>query len=230
MLDTGDALIGGGFVGDRTQGEAIVAGMNLMGYDAMALGSKELSLGPEVLQQRMAEARFPMLSANVVFSDTGELLARPYTVLEVGSHRLGVIGLTRLPATALVSFRVLDPQQAAAQYVPRVAGQADVVILLTNLEYRAGLALVRAVPGIDLLITALPGQLPSQAVRVPETGTVVVTAEQPLTRHTGRRVGRLVVTVERDGTLIGESWTSVVMYNKIADDPQMKALLDCYRP
>jgi len=41
----GDALVGGGILGDITQGEAIVAGMNLMSYDAFALGPKELALG-----------------------------------------------------------------------------------------------------------------------------------------------------------------------------------------
>lgn len=230
MLDTGDALIGGGILGDGTQGEAIVAGMNLMGYDAMALGPKELSLGLEVLRLRMAEAQFPLLAANVVATDTQELLAQPYTVLDVGGQRLGVIGLTRQPDTPLIGFQVLDAQQSLARYVPEVAGQADVVILLTNLDYRTGAALVRGVPGIDLLVSALPDQVPGQAVRLPETGTIVVAADHPTPGHTGRRVGRLVVRLGSDGTLGGESWRSVPMDGTIADDPEMRALLDSFRP
>jgi 2',3'-cyclic-nucleotide 2'-phosphodiesterase (5'-nucleotidase family) len=216
-------------LGDATGGEVIVAGMNMMGYDAMALGPNELSLGLDVLQQRMAEAVFPMLSANLVLSGTGDLVAQPYTILEVGDHRLGVIGLTRPPDAPLAEFKVLDPQQTAARYVPEVAEQADIVLLLTNLKYAAGIALGEAVPGIDLMVTALPGQLPTQAVHLPGTATLVITAEQPFPRHTGRRVGRLVVTVESDGSLTGESWTSEAMGNQLADDRLMKALLDGYR-
>lgn len=237
MLDTGDALAGGGWLGELTDGEAIVAGMNLMGYDALALGPKELSLGLDKLRRRMEEAGFPVLSANVVLSGTDELLADPFAVVQAGDHRVGVIGLTRplVPANGgavapTAGFRVLDPQQAAARYMPQVAEQAGTVIVLTNLDYRAGLALAEAVPGIDLLIAALPEQLPGQYVRVPATGTIVVSAEQPAPRHTGRRVGRLVVTVDGEGNLSGESWASHAMDRTLADDPLMDVLLEKARP
>jgi hypothetical protein len=65
-----------------------------------------------------------------------------------------------------------------------------------------------------------------QALRLPEVGTLVVTAEQPFPRHTGRRVGRLAVLIESDGSLSGESWTSVSMGSQFADDLLMSALLD----
>jgi 5'-nucleotidase/UDP-sugar diphosphatase len=230
LVDTGDALVGGGLLGDETQGEAIVAGMNLMGYDAMALGPKELSLGSDLLRQRMQEAQFAMLSANVVLSNREELFAQPYAIVPVAGYRLGLIGLTRPPEGPDGDFRVLDPQQAAERYVADLAGQVDVVVVLTNLPYQAGLALASAVPGIDLLIAALPDQLPQQAVRAPGTGTIVITAEQPTAGHTGRRVGRLAVMVGSDGVLSGESWASVPMDATLADDLQMKELLDRYRP
>jgi 2',3'-cyclic-nucleotide 2'-phosphodiesterase (5'-nucleotidase family) len=230
VLDTGDALIGGAWLGDLTDGEVIVAGMNLMGYDAMALGPKELLLGPDKLRQRMEEADFPMLSANVVLSGTTELVAEPFTILEVGDRRLGVIGLTRRPTPPLGDFQVLDPEQAAAHYVPEVAGQAGTVIVLTNMSYDPALALAEAIPGIDLLIAGLPVQLPSQAGRVPGTYTLAVTTEPPAPRHTGRYVGRLAVLAGGDGHLSEESWSAVPMNGTIVDDPQMQALIEKYRP
>jgi 2',3'-cyclic-nucleotide 2'-phosphodiesterase (5'-nucleotidase family) len=230
LLDGGDALIGDGVLGEATQGEALVAGMNLMGYDAMALGPKELSLGLDVLQQRIAQAEFAMLSANVVLAGTEQLLVPPFTVLDVAGHRVGIIGLTRMPDKPQAGFEVLDLEQALARYVPQVATQADTVVLLTNAGYRAVMDMVTAVPGIDLAVTGLPDQLPRAAVRAPETGTIVVTAEQPVALHTGRRVGRLVLTIGGDGSLSGESWESVPLDNQFADDPQMKALLDGYNP
>jgi 2',3'-cyclic-nucleotide 2'-phosphodiesterase (5'-nucleotidase family) len=202
--------------------------MNLMAYDAMTLGPKELSLGLDVLRQRMDEARFPILSANAVLADSGDLLALPYTVLQVGSYRLGIIGLTRPVDDLPPDVRVLDPQGALERYLPEISIQVDTVILLTNLGYRRGIALVQAVPGVDLLVAALPNQLPAQAVRVPDTGTLVVTAEQPFPRHTGRQVGRLVVTLDGGETLVQESWASVSMGPQIPEDFQMRALLSTY--
>lgn len=228
-MDTGDALIGGGILGDATKGEVIVSGMSAMHYDAMTLGPKELSMGVDLLGQRVAEAEFPILSANVVLTGTETLFAEPYTIVEVGGHRVGIIGLTRVPSKPRPGFQILDPQDTVTRYVPEVAEQASTIVVLTNMRYRDALDLARAVPGIDLVIAALPGQLPQDVAEVAKTGTLVVTAEQPLKRHTGRRVGRLAVTLESDGSLQDPSWATKWMDREIPDDPQMKELLDRYR-
>jgi 2',3'-cyclic-nucleotide 2'-phosphodiesterase (5'-nucleotidase family) len=205
-----------------------VAGMNLMGYNAMALGPNELSLGGKVLQTRLDEVQFPVLSANILWTSTGKHVAQPYTVLQVGARRVGVIGLTRPPDVELPDFEYLEPEEALSPLVADVRAQADSVILLTNLTYRSALDLVQRVPGIDLLVAALPTQLPDRAVRAPQTGTLAVTAEQPLPRHAGRRIGKLVVSLGSDGTLGGESWASVPLGPSVGDDPEMDALLEKY--
>lgn len=229
MLDTGDALIGDGTLGRATLGQVVVAGMNLMGYDAMALGPRELVLGPEVLHERMAEAEFPILSANVVLEESGQLLAEPYTLLPVGDRRVGVLGLTRPPDEAVPGFQVLDPQEAATRYLPELDQQASTVVVLTNLDYRSALALADAVPGIDLVVAGLPDRFPDQALRAPTTGTLVVSADQPSPGHTGRWVGRLAVAIDNDGRLRDDAWMSVPLDSGMPDDPDMAALLDEYR-
>lgn len=203
-----------------------MAGLNLMGYNAMALGPNELALGPDVLQKRMAEAQFPILSANVAIIDSGQLLALPYTVLEVGGHQVGVIGLTRAPDAAVPGFQVLDPQEALAKFVPELAQQAATIIVLTNLPYRAAQSLASVVPGIDLLIAARPEYIPAQVVLAPGTGAMILSAEMPTPRHTGRRVGRLTVTVGADGKLSAPQWQTVAMGPQIADDATMRDLLN----
>ena len=203
--------------------------MNLMGYDAMALGPKELSLGLEVLRQRIVEAEFPMLSANVVLSDSGELLAQPYAIKEIAGFRVGIIGLTRVPKNMPAGLQVLNAQEAAVRCVAEVAQEADTIILLTNVKYNQAVQLVRVLPDVDLLVAALPNQLPNQAVRMPDTKALAVTAEQPTQGHTGRWVGKLVVTVESDGSLSLESWQAMSLVKTYADDLKMAVLLNSYR-
>jgi 2',3'-cyclic-nucleotide 2'-phosphodiesterase (5'-nucleotidase family) len=228
-LDTGDALLGGGKLGEKTRGEAIVAGMSLMGYDAMALGPKELSLGLDTLRQRMAEAEFPMISANVVLSGTQQLLAEPYVILERAGQKLGVIGLTRHPSSSPAGMQVLDVKQAAERYVPEVAAQADTVIVLTNLDEGTARALAAAVPGIDLVVTAVPPNFPTSATRAPGTNTLVVVADLASPAHSGRAIGRLAVRLQPDGSLTNEQWQTLWMDKRIADDPEMAALLARYQ-
>jgi 2',3'-cyclic-nucleotide 2'-phosphodiesterase (5'-nucleotidase family) len=203
--------------------------MNLMQYDAMALGPYELSLGPVVLRERIQQAAFPILSANVLDRSSGALVAEPYVVLKVGDHRVAVVGLTRLPKEALDKFEVLGPEEVLPQVAAEVVGLADMVILLTNLPFRSAQELVQDTPEIDLLVAALPEQLPKRAVRLSTPGTLAITAEQPVPRHTGRWVGRLVAVLASDGSLGNESWTLVPMGPEIADDPQMAILLDTYQ-
>ncbi len=229
LLDTGDALVAPEGSQGQVRGADVVAGMNLMGYDAMAIGPMELGLGTETLRQRLSEADFPMLSANVRWRSDQALVGEPYVVLQVSSVRIGVIGLTRNPGEEFADFEVLEPHDVLAQLVPEVEMEADTVVLLTNLPYRSALELAEAVPGIDLVIAALPRQLPEVPARIPQTGTIAVTAEQALQNHSGRRVGRLVVVVAGDGTLSGEVWESRSMGPEFADDPEMKALLDEFR-
>jgi 2',3'-cyclic-nucleotide 2'-phosphodiesterase (5'-nucleotidase family) len=203
--------------------------MNLVGTNAMALGPYELALGTDVLRERMGESEFPIVSANVFVTSTADLFASAYVILDVAGYRVGVVGLSRQPKDAVADFYVQDPTSAAAAVVPELRSQSDTVILLTNLEYRQAMALASAVPGIDLVIAANPGQLPTQAVVVPATNSLIVAAEQPVAQHTGRRVGRLQVTIRPDGTLSNPTWQSVSLDETFADDAAMATLLDQFR-
>lgn len=230
VLDTGDALRGGGLLGDTTDGQAVVAAMNLVATDAMALGRNELSLGSAELQKRMAEARFPMLSANVSVRGSPELFAPPFAIVDIAGHRIALLGLTRLPSEAVADFDVRDPSTAVEPVLDELMGQVDTIILLTNMDYRSAMQLASVLPGIDLVVSASPGQLPTDAVRVAGTGSLVVAAEQPVARHTGRRVGRLTVLLNHGGSLTDPQWHSISLDSSYADDPDMATLLAGYRP
>ena len=71
-----------------------IEAMNLIGYQAMAVGNHEFNFGLDVLRRAQAQARFPFLSANTVGVDDGEPAFQPYLVLQAGALRVGVLGLT----------------------------------------------------------------------------------------------------------------------------------------
>jgi 2',3'-cyclic-nucleotide 2'-phosphodiesterase (5'-nucleotidase family) len=98
LLDAGDLLQGNPFayVAARVAPERpspIVAAMNVMRYDAAAVGNHEYDYGVPYLQRAVSQARFPFLSANTYRPD-GTHLFRPWTVVERQGIKVGIIGAT----------------------------------------------------------------------------------------------------------------------------------------
>ncbi|MBW7934435.1 MAG: hypothetical protein H3C62_12690, partial [Gemmatimonadaceae bacterium] len=68
LVDAGDLLQGNPmtFVASRTPAmpHPVMAAMNVMHYDAAAVGNHEFNYGVPFLQQAVAQAKFPFLAAN----------------------------------------------------------------------------------------------------------------------------------------------------------------------
>ena len=190
LFDNGDFLQGnplGDLVSAGMRGPAavphpMIAAMNALGYDAATLGNHEFSHGLEFLQGAIADAGFPVISANLALSLgitplQDRTLVPPTTLLsrtltdDRGREMpltIGVIGLAP-PQTILWERQKLgetlharDIIEAAAAHVPslRDAG-ADIVIALSHSGIGAGeashrmenaTAALAALPGIDALI------------------------------------------------------------------------------
>ncbi|WP_312227447.1 bifunctional UDP-sugar hydrolase/5'-nucleotidase UshA [Pseudescherichia sp.] len=79
---------------DLLDAEPDFRGMNLIGYDAMAVGNHEFDNPMEVLRQQEKWAKFPFLSANIYQKSTGERLFKPWAIFKRQDLKIGVIGLT----------------------------------------------------------------------------------------------------------------------------------------
>lgn len=97
VLDAGDFSQGDSTV-SLSEGATAIELMNMVGYDAVALGNHEFDYGYEVLKQNMASANFPVLAANVKYN--GELAFDDAAVFTTpGGTKIGVFGLDT-PETA----------------------------------------------------------------------------------------------------------------------------------
>ncbi|MBB1073588.1 bifunctional UDP-sugar hydrolase/5'-nucleotidase [Rhodoferax sp. 4810] len=165
LLDGGDVNTG---VPESDLQDAVpdFKGMNLLGYQAMAVGNHEFDKPLAVLKMQRDLAQFPMLSANIY--ENGQRMFAPYKVFNLGGLRVGVMGLTTedtrkmaLPDNvAHLDFR--SPITEARSVVPELRAKADVVIAATHMgHYENGqhgtqaegdVEMARAVPGIDLVV------------------------------------------------------------------------------
>ncbi|ECP7609065.1 bifunctional UDP-sugar hydrolase/5'-nucleotidase [Salmonella enterica subsp. enterica serovar Thompson] len=79
---------------DLQDAEPDFRGMNLIGYDAMAVGNHEFDNPLTVFRQQEKWAKFPFLSANIYQKSTGERLFKPWAIFTRQDIKIAVIGLT----------------------------------------------------------------------------------------------------------------------------------------
>jgi len=151
LFDGGD-LFQGSWPVNATHGRGSVLAYNLMGVDAAAVGNHEFDYGGAegghplrgAFENAAREAEYAWLSANV-FDQNGvrwqpEGVA-PWTVIERGGVRVGVIGLTTTdtPSTTLaknvVDLQFRDVVQVVGELAPRLRDdeRADVVVVVGHL-------------------------------------------------------------------------------------------------
>ncbi len=258
LLDGGDVNTG---IPESDLQDAVpdFKGMNLLGYQAMAVGNHEFDKPRAVLEMQRQLAQFPMLSANIY--EHGERLFAPYKIFNLGGVRVGVMGLTTEDTykmvhpdhVANVEFRSVIAE--ATQVVPELRRQADVVIAATHMgHYENGhhgtqamgdVEMARAVNGIDLVVgghSQNPACMKAENVLdrayVPasactpdrQNGTWIVQAHE-----WGKYVGRADFEY-RNGNfklvhyaLIPVNLKSAPQIPQVAEDPTMLTLLSPYQ-
>ena len=183
LLDNGDFLQGSALAdlaaqGRRRRGHPVIGAMNALAYDAATLGNHEFNYGLRVLDRALAQARFPVVSANILRRRGAggpledDTLAPPHAILDrvltdgMGRRhaiRIGILGLTppeilRWDQAHLSGHLDARPMvEAARAWVPalRQAG-ADVVICLahTGIAERSG---TTGRDGLGADLAELPG-------------------------------------------------------------------------
>ena len=196
------------------KGAQMVALFNALGVDAVVFGNHEFDFGPEVTQQRMAEAKFLWLGTNVLGPDGkpfGGALAT--TTRQVGDLTIGLFGLLT-PETAklsspgpTVTFAPVVPTAKTAVEALRQAG-ADVIIALTHLSIAEDRALAQQVPGISVIL----GGHEHEPITWYEGGTLILKAG-----YDAHYLGRVDLTIEKKVTEKGAQVTVTPSWRMIAN-------------
>jgi len=138
-------------------------GMNLIGYDAMAVGNHEFDNALDVVEMQRKLADFPMLAANIYDKETGERYFDAYKVFDVNGLRIAVIGLTtedtvRIGNAEYISgldFR--DPATEIKTVIKEIkdADAADLIFASTHMGHYADAASGSNAPGDVALARAM---------------------------------------------------------------------------
>jgi len=148
------------------EGESMVEVMNTMGYDATAIGNHEFDFGLDNLEQRVRQANFPYLAANIRWkvSETlpTELGILAYTTAVVNDLTVGIIGLstTDTPRTTnpanVVDLSFLNYEPVLRETVEQLRELApDLIFVVSHVCMAALRPLAAAVA--DLSISLMGG-------------------------------------------------------------------------
>jgi len=190
LLDAGD-MFTGTLISDTFQGESVMAVMNRMGYRASVLGNHEFDYGLQTMRDRIRQARFPILSANVElpFNIDGT------RVFQVKGIRFGIIGLSteETPTTThpknVNGVRFLDVVETVGQVLPTLHKACDFVIVLGHLTPEEELRVAKAFPEIRLIVSGHSHSELQQPIR--QNDTMIVR-----TGSFGRFVGQVDLDFE----------------------------------
>ncbi|GBC91972.1 Mannosylglucosyl-3-phosphoglycerate phosphatase [bacterium HR15] len=242
VVDCGDFMDGTPF-SLHYFGEADITAMNACGYDYATLGNHEFSNSLPQVQKLIRMARFPYVCANARLRATGTPLCHPYLVVERNGLRLALFGLivrdTQNYRGAREGVEILDPYAVAAQLVPQLRQQADVVILLSHLGIETDMELARRVPGIDVIVGGhshtrlmqprfVPWDKPLSKSVMGLNGTVIVQAHQ-----WGGELGRLEIFAYRDRethrwALVAYKGELIPITRQIPEDPAVTRVVNRY--
>ena len=216
LLDAGDIFTG--TLSRRSHGAVAFDLMQLMDYDAMAIGNHEFEYGWERFADEKSRAPFPVLGANLFYAGTNHPYAQPWTIIERAGIRIGVIGLLgEDAATALIpeniaGVDVRDPGAILAPLVKRLRGEVDLIVVLVHQGPTAPMqtddeadptifrgndenfALAGAVPGVDVILAGHTDAGTPEALVHPQTGTRIMQ-----TWGQGQHLGRLVINIDASG-------------------------------
>lgn len=153
LLAAGDMIQGNPWA-NLFKGKSTIEVMNAMRFDAMVVGNHEFDFGPKVLKQRMAQARFPVLGANV----KGLAALKPYVIKNFPGVRVAIIGVVT-PETPVAThprnvtgLTFSTPESAVRKYLPELKRRADIIIVLSHCGFQADRELAAKVPGIDVIV------------------------------------------------------------------------------
>lgn len=223
LLAAGDMIQGNNWT-NLFQGTSTIEAMNAMGFDAMVVGNHEFDFGQGALMERIKQATFPVLGANVV----GLSGLKPYMVKELDGVKIAVIGVFTAEAPVsthprnVVGLAFLPPLDTVERYVRELRDKNDLIIVLSHQGLGADIELAKKVAGVDVIVG---GHTHTKLTRPIQVGnTVIVQAFE----H-GKALGVLDLVVRNGKIVTAENRLEPVGPKTGWDNKAVAALVGKYR-
>ena len=157
ILDAGDLffstpnLNSGNSQSELHRANAIMSGYEKIGCDAINVGKYELLAGLSFLKEQASKTSIPFVSANLRDATTGELLFDPYVIIDRGTLKVGIIGLTNLVPDTMKTVTADDYLKAGKGSIIEIKNKVDVLVLMVNSDRNSYKSLPIEFPDADFI-------------------------------------------------------------------------------
>ena len=202
--------------------------MELMGYDALNLGSPEFNLGKEFLEHTHSRVSFPYIASNLLYGGSRLPWTREYIIKEVGGIKVAILGVFDPDGLAQIynqehvkGLEIIPPEVALNRLLPEVRGKADLVILLSRFDVNGTIALVKAVKGVDVAISSGSDQV--YFAKEPENTVLLQTGSL------GETLGSLKITLDEKRVLSVSDRRHVPLRSSVPGNVEIERLVEKYK-
>ncbi|MAI03115.1 MAG: serine/threonine protein phosphatase [Gammaproteobacteria bacterium] len=249
LVDAGDIFTGA--LSKKSEGKLPFDLYSAMNYDTLTLGNHEFEYGWERLVETIPRANFPVLNANIVHQESGELIAQPYTILNRNGVKVGVIGVMGIDAfyNTMASFHrtgltIKDPTETAQYWADIIRDEVNIIVVLTHQNRTAPMqtnkesdpsvqrgfdedyAMAGNLKGVDVIFGGHSDNGLQEPVIHPDTGTVI-----GLTFGQGMHLGytKFKIDTQKHDVEFIEGYLIPVNSKQLLEDKQTATLIKDYR-
>jgi len=168
LVDAGDFTYPAKRTGEELKSAFFLRAMELLRYDAIALGENEMRKGKAAVEEFTSRYRLPLVSTNIIDRGTGRTLAQKYVIVRVGGKRglFGIRGGKKIGIFSVIlpyfihnavqnpqDYEVVDSRLAALEAVSFLKKKGcDLIVALCHEGWNKSIELASSVDGIDIVI------------------------------------------------------------------------------
>ena len=200
LLDAGDH-IQGTLESDVSEGASIIAFYNFLGIDVATIGNHDFDEGYENLWKLIEESDMPVLSANLVWADSGEPVqyVKPYIIKNYDGIKVAIIGLTTTDTPKMAFPAHVEP----VEFLDEIErGALDTVDQAAALLRRRGIAPTEAIARKAMAIAAQICVYTNDSLTVETLDATDTSAVEAFTTSTVERYGAVDGIVNCVGSIL----------------------------
>jgi 2',3'-cyclic-nucleotide 2'-phosphodiesterase (5'-nucleotidase family) len=201
--------------------------MNMLHYDATALGNHEFDMGQELQNKRRKQAKFPFICCNIDATGAVVKQPEPYVILKAGKIKIPFLGIIQLGENGLPDshpsrlegLKFTDGIEKAKDFL-WLKEKYGMLIGLSHLGVEVDESLAKAYPQFDVILgghshTTITTPMMVNGVMIVQTGSGL------------KNVGLTTIQVA-DGKITDRKYELIPLANISKTDPVVQALIDKY--
>jgi len=226
LLATGNVVSQAGRQ-DEIKYQIAISAMKKMGYQAVNIGEKDLTLGVDYLKYVQESFQAPIVCANLI--SEGKPLFSQYRIVKIGSLSVGIIGVISKKYQYLIDTQepkltLLEPQNAIKSVMKKIKGKVELVVLLGSMEIEEAKGVLQKFPIIKIALLSSDKDKPLCKMEK-DTSCIIATSSKK-----SEYVNKIELYFNQNERKIKDfSFSSIPLSEDIPDSSIMQQLMDLYQ-